>query len=76
MQPWISRALARLPAIISGITGQIIRQFALTIAVSTVISAFNSLQLSPAQTAVLLRSRNKTAAPPLPWIAFPIIDGR
>ncbi len=35
-------------AFISGITGQFFRQFALTIAVSTVISAFNSLTLSPA----------------------------
>src|SRR5207248_697543 len=35
-------------AFIRGITGQFFRQFALTIAVSTVISAFNSLTLSPA----------------------------
>ena len=35
-------------AFISGITGQFFRQFALTIAVSTLISAFNSLTLSPA----------------------------
>ncbi len=62
-------------AFISGITGQFFRQFALTIAVSTVISAFNSLTLSPALTAVLLRSHNKTAAPPLPWLAFPIFGG-
>src|SRR5579863_8803697 len=37
-------------AFISGITGQFFRQFALTIAVSTIISAFNSLTLSPALT--------------------------
>jgi multidrug efflux pump len=42
-------------AFISGITGQFYRQFALTIAVSTVISAFNSLTLSPALCAILLR---------------------
>ena len=42
-------------ALISGITGQFFRQFALTIAVSTVISAFNSLTLSPALAAVLLK---------------------
>ncbi|MDP9108054.1 MAG: efflux RND transporter permease subunit, partial [Pseudomonadota bacterium] len=36
-------------------TGQFYRQFALTIAISTVISAFNSLTLSPALAAVLLR---------------------
>ncbi len=42
-------------AFISGITGQFFRQFALTIAVSTVISAFNSLTLSPAMAALLLK---------------------
>jgi multidrug efflux pump len=42
---------------ISGITGQFFRQFALTIAVSTAISAFNSLTLSPALAAILLPPR-------------------
>jgi hydrophobe/amphiphile efflux-1 (HAE1) family protein len=42
-------------AFISGLTGQFYRQFALTIAISTVISAFNSLTLSPALCAILLR---------------------
>ncbi len=42
-------------AFISGISGQFYRQFALTIAVSTIISAFNSLTLSPALCAMLLR---------------------
>ena len=42
-------------AFITGLTGQFFRQFALTIAISTVISAFNSLTLSPALSAVLLR---------------------
>jgi multidrug efflux pump len=45
-------------AFISGITGQFYRQFALTISVSTVISAFNSLTLSPALGAILLRSHH------------------
>jgi multidrug efflux pump len=40
---------------ISGLTGQFYRQFALTIAFSTVISAFNSLTLSPALSAILLK---------------------
>ena len=40
---------------ISGLTGQFYRQFALTIAFSTVISAFNSLTLSPALAAILLQ---------------------
>ncbi|HSV12936.1 MAG TPA: efflux RND transporter permease subunit, partial [Tepidisphaeraceae bacterium] len=42
-------------AFISGITGQFYRQFALTIAFSTLLSAFNSLTLSPALAALLLR---------------------
>jgi len=42
-------------AFMSGITGQFYRQFALTIAVSTVISAFVSLTLSPALGAILLQ---------------------
>ncbi len=42
-------------AFISGIPGQFFRQFAVTIAVSTVISAFNSLTLSPALAALLLQ---------------------
>jgi multidrug efflux pump len=46
-------------AFISGITGQFFRQFALTIAVSTVISAFNSLTLSPALAAILLQPRGQ-----------------
>jgi multidrug efflux pump len=41
-------------AFISGLTGQFYRQFAITIAISTVISAFNSLTLSPALCAILL----------------------
>jgi multidrug efflux pump len=45
-------------AFISGITGQFYRQFALTIAVSTLISAFNSLTLSPALAGLLLRPRD------------------
>jgi multidrug efflux pump len=44
-------------AFISGITGEFFRQFALTIAVSTVISAFNSLTLSPSLAALLLPRR-------------------
>lgn len=42
-------------AFISGLTGQFYSQFALTIAISTAISAFNSLTLSPALSAVLLQ---------------------
>ncbi len=42
-------------AFVEGLTGQFYRQFALTIAISTIISAFNSLTLSPALAAVLLK---------------------
>ena len=42
-------------AFIPGISGQFYRQFALTIAASTLISAFNSLTLSPALAAILLK---------------------
>jgi multidrug efflux pump len=46
-------------AFISGLTGQFYRQFALTIAISTVISAINSLTLSPALAARLLKGHNE-----------------
>src|SRR5690606_31591553 len=42
-------------AFLSGVTGQFYKQFAVTIAISTVISAINSLTLSPALAALLLR---------------------
>jgi len=42
-------------AFISGLTGQFYKQFSLTIAISTVISAFNSLTLSPAMACLLLK---------------------
>jgi len=46
-------------AFISGLTGQFYKQFAITIAISTVISAFNSLTLSPALCAVLLKGHGE-----------------
>jgi len=45
-------------AFITGLTGQFYKQFALTVAISTVISAFNSLTLSPALAALLLKSHD------------------
>ncbi|MFG1350581.1 efflux RND transporter permease subunit [Xanthobacter autotrophicus] len=45
-------------AFISGLTGQFYKQFALTIAISTVISAINSLTLSPALSALLLKGHD------------------
>ena len=52
-------------AFLPGVTGQLYNQFALTIAISVAISAFNSLTLSPALSAVLLRHR-----PPSRWLPF------
>jgi len=48
-------------AFISGLSGEFYKQFALTIAISTIISAFNSLTLSPALSALLLKPQG--AAP-------------
>ncbi len=50
-------------AFITGITGQFFRQFALTIAVSTVISALNSLTLSPALAALFLKPKGARRDP-------------
>ncbi|MBI2824450.1 MAG: efflux RND transporter permease subunit [Planctomycetia bacterium] len=50
-------------AFISGITGEFFRQFAVTIATSTVISAFNSLTLSPALAALILKPRQQVRDP-------------
>jgi multidrug efflux pump len=50
-------------AFITGITGQFFKQFALTIAVSTVISSFNSLTLSPALCALLLKPKGESRDP-------------
>lgn len=50
-------------AFIAGISGQFYRQFALTIATSTLISAFNSLTLSPALAAILLKPRGQQKDP-------------
>src|SRR5262249_61446113 len=44
----------------SGITGRLNKQFALTIAVSVLFSAFNALTLSPALSALLLRPRRQS----------------
>ncbi len=46
-------------AFIAGITGEFFRQFAITVAVSTFFSAVNSLTLSPALCAILLRPKNQ-----------------
>jgi multidrug efflux pump len=48
-------------AFITGISGQFYRQFALTIAASTIISAFNSLTLSPALCAIMFKGHGATS---------------
>src|SRR2546428_1109744 len=53
-------------AFIPGITGRMYQQFAVTIAVSVLISAFNALTLSPALSALLLRPRREMRGP-LGW---------
>jgi len=50
-------------AFIPGITGRLYQQFAVTIAVSVILSAFNALSLSPALAAMLLRPRKETRGP-------------
>src|SRR5438067_8047297 len=53
-------------AFLPGITGRLYQQFAVTIAISVVFSAFNALSLSPALSALLLGPRKKTRGP-LGW---------
>jgi len=50
-------------AFIPGITGRLYQQFAVTIAVSVIISAFNALTLSPALGALLLRPKKESRGP-------------
>jgi HAE1 family hydrophobic/amphiphilic exporter-1 len=50
-------------AFIPGITGRLYQQFALTIAISVMLSAFNALTLSPALSALLLRPKKETRGP-------------
>src|SRR3954452_24034863 len=54
-------------AFIGGISGQIYKQFALTIVTSVLLSAFSALSLSPALAALLLRPHKKTRS----WISRP-----
>src|SRR5690242_7737605 len=48
---------------IPGITGRLYQQFAVTIAISVILSAFNALSLSPALAALLLKPRKKSRGP-------------
>lgn len=53
-------------AFLSGLQGEFYRQFSLTIVISTIISAINSLTLSPALSAILLKSHDKNTK--LDWL--------
>jgi HAE1 family hydrophobic/amphiphilic exporter-1 len=50
-------------AFIPGITGRLYQQFAVTIAISVILSAFNALTLSPALSALLLKPKKQTRGP-------------
>ncbi|HTM51584.1 MAG TPA: multidrug efflux RND transporter permease subunit [Bryobacteraceae bacterium] len=54
-------------AFVGGISGEIYKQFAITVAVSVLLSAFNALSLSPALAALLLRPHGKSAS----WLSRP-----
>ncbi|MBY0526317.1 MAG: multidrug efflux RND transporter permease subunit [Gemmataceae bacterium] len=62
-------------AFLGGITGQFFRQFALTIAVSTILSALNSLTLSPALAALLLRPHEEGKGEVLPRLGIIVATG-
>lgn len=63
-------------AFVPGITGQFYTQFAVTISVATIISSINSLSLSPAMAAILLKSKDKVERPsPLARLTGPLSRG-
>src|SRR5258707_4049274 len=47
-------------ALVPGITGRLYQQFAVTIAISVILSAFNALSLSPALASLLLRPKKES----------------
>jgi HAE1 family hydrophobic/amphiphilic exporter-1 len=57
-------------AFIPGITGRLYQQFAVTIAVSVLLSAFNALTLSPALAALLLRPKTSSGGPLIGFFAW------
>lgn len=61
---------------IPGITGQLYKQFAVTVSCSMLISAVNALTLSPALCAVLLRREEKKRTGLVPWVMRQIDVGR
>src|SRR5205814_10240889 len=67
-------------AIISGITGQFFRQFAVTIAVSTIISAVNAVTMTPSRAVLIFKTEEKAGGhqhqkEALPWWLFAVVGG-
>jgi multidrug efflux pump len=68
-------------AFLGGITGQFFRQFALTIAVSMIISALNAMTMTPARAVVIFKNRkhdangNVEGREALPWWFFGLLGG-
>jgi multidrug efflux pump len=66
-------------AVVSGITGQFFRQFAVTIAVSTVISALNAVTMTPSRAVLIFKSDqsrgHKHEPEALPWWIFAVAGG-
>src|SRR5512135_1532374 len=63
--PVVAIALVLSAVFIPGITGKLYQQFAVTIAISVIISAFNALTLSPALCALILKPKKKGKGGPL-----------
>jgi multidrug efflux pump len=66
-------------AVVAGITGQFFRQFAVTIAVSTVISAINAITMTPSRAVLIFKADEKTGREhvheALPWWIFALAAG-
>ncbi len=63
---------------LGGVTGQFFRQFAVTIAVSTIISAINALTMTPSRAVVIFKTEHGEAGhhrEALPWWVFGIVGG-
>jgi multidrug efflux pump len=66
-------------AFIGGITGQFFRQFAVTIAVSTIISAINAVTMTPSRAVMIFKTaegqKHEDVREALPWWAFAVVGG-
>ena len=66
-------------AFIGGITGQFFRQFAVTIAVSTIISAINAVTMTPSRAVMIFKTgegeKHEDVREALPWWSFGVVGG-